>query len=174
MEEARETAMIFDQVSYNWVGKYGLLAEIEGAVKYLALIRKNYILPVRPKATDPKIVNTSLIDKQARALQELDHNKKADYAAVESFRQAFSKNARKAFNQRYYEQLRGYVFQYKCITPQKFIEHLEKKWVKLDTMAIKRLHDKYFCSWDAKEEHIVSFKVRLNRKQKTYSKYRPP
>ena len=36
-------------------------------------------------------------------------------------------------------------------------------------MAIKRLQNKYFRGWDADKEHIVSFKVRLNREQKAYS-----
>ena len=34
LEEARETAMIFDQVTYDWCGEYGLLAEIEGTTRY--------------------------------------------------------------------------------------------------------------------------------------------
>ena len=30
LAEARETSMIFDQVTYDWCGEYGLLAKIEG------------------------------------------------------------------------------------------------------------------------------------------------
>ena len=55
-----------------------------------------------------------------------------------------------------------------------FIDHLENKWVKLDTMVVKRLRGKYFRGWDtAEDKHVVSFRVRLDRNQKTYIKFTP-
>ena len=100
---------------------------------------------------------------------------KVDFAIVEGFRQGFSKNFRKAFDFRYYDQLGEDIFEYKCITPRKFIEHLKNKWVKLDTMVVKHLRGKYFRGWDtAEDEHVVSFRVRLDRDQKTCGKYTPP
>lgn len=77
--------MVFDQVSYTWAGKYGLLAEVEGPVKYLTLIEKNYVSLEHPSATDSRIMDTSLTDKQVHASQELSHNRKADHGTVEGF-----------------------------------------------------------------------------------------
>ena len=45
LAKARETAMIFDQVFYNWCGEYGLLAEIEGTNKYKTLTGLDYTAP---------------------------------------------------------------------------------------------------------------------------------
>ena len=87
---------------------------------------------------------------------------KVNYAILEGFRQGFCDNWRKALDSRYYEQLREEIFEYKCITPRQFIEHLEKKWVKLDTMVVKRLRAKFFRGWD-EAEHVMSFRIRLNR-----------
>ena len=113
-------------------------------------------------------MNASLTDKQARSKQELNDVKKADYAVVEEFWQGFSKSFRKAFDQRYCEHLREDVFQYKGITPRMFTEHLKNKWVKLNTIVIKRHQEKYLCGWDAEDKHTVLFQVHLDREQKTY------
>ena len=65
------------------------------------------------------------------------------------------------------------MFQYKDKTPRLFIKNLKKKWVKIDTMVIKRLQNKYPCVWDVDKEHVMSFRVCLNQEQKTYSESTP-
>lgn len=76
---------------------------------------------------------------------------------------------------RYYELLREDIFKYKRIALRQFIEHLKNKRVKLDTMVIKRLRNKYFHRWDTADgKHVVSFRVHFNHEQKKYGKYTPP
>ena len=144
LRESRDVSMIFTQVSYDWAGEYGLLAEIEGGTKFTALTTKQYTAPVRPPAQDPGIVAGNVTDKQARSRKELNDIAKVNYAIVEGFRQGFSQNWQKALDSRYYEQLREEIFGYSRILPRQFIEHLEKKWVKLDIMVIKQLRAKFF------------------------------
>ena len=139
LKESRDISMKFTQVSYDWAGEYGLLAEIEGGTKFTALTQKQYTAPVRPPPQDPGIVSGNITDKQARSRKELNDIAKVNYAIVEGFRQEFSHNWQKALDSRYYEQLREEISGYKRILPRQFIEHLEKKWVKLDIMVIKRL-----------------------------------
>ena len=40
-------------VSYDWAGEYGLLAEVQGAAKYLVTTTEVYVAPVRPDVNDP-------------------------------------------------------------------------------------------------------------------------
>ena len=98
---------------------------------------------------------------------------KMNYARTEGYRQGFSHNFRNAFDNKYYEQLYQEVFKFKMITPRQFIEHLEKKWVKMDVFVIKRLRVQYLRGWE-EEEHIMSFRVRLLREQKIYMDYATP
>jgi len=110
LRESRDVSMIFTQVSYDWAGEYGLLAEIEGGTKFTALTTKQYTAPVRPPAQDPGIVSGNITDKQARSKKELNDIAKVNYAIVEGFRQGFSHNWQKALDSRYYEQLgNGYL-----------------------------------------------------------------
>ena len=53
LQESRDLSMIFDQVSYDWAGPYGLLAEVEGGTKFTALTTKQYTAPVRPPPKTP-------------------------------------------------------------------------------------------------------------------------
>ena len=108
-----------------------------------------------------------------RSKKELNDIAKGNYAILEGFRQGFCQNWKNALNSRYYEQLRDEVFGFKRITPRQFIEHLEQRWVKLDTMVIKRLRAKFFRGWD-ELEHVTSFRIRLDREQKRYKEYVPP
>ena len=39
-------------------------------------------------------------------------------------------------------------------------------------MVIKRLRAKFFQPWD-KDEHVMSFRIRLDREQKKYGEYEP-
>ena len=65
LQESRDLSMIFDQVSYDWAGPYGLLAEIEGGTKFTALITKQYTASVCSPPQDPDIVSGNITDKQA-------------------------------------------------------------------------------------------------------------
>ena len=78
--------MIFDQVSYDWAGPYGLLAEIEGGTKFIALTTKVYTVPARPPPQDPDIVSGNITGKQARSKKELNDIAKGNFAILEGFR----------------------------------------------------------------------------------------
>ena len=160
-------------VSYEWAGDHGLLPEIIGDVKFLSLTEKQYVAPVRPPVVPPQVLDQSATDKEAKIFMAENDQMKMNYAITEGFRQGFSHNFRNAFDKKYYEQLHQEVFKFKMITPRQFIEHLEKKWVKMDVFVIKRLRAQYLRGWE-EEEHIMSFRVRLLREQKSYLDYATP
>ena len=54
-QEMEDTAMACT-VSYDWADDYGLLAEIQGAVRYLQLTTQNYVQHVKPPHTHPAIL----------------------------------------------------------------------------------------------------------------------
>ena len=55
IEELEEGAMRCD-VSYPWAGDYGLLAVVDGPVKYLARTGMVFVTPVKPTAQHPDIL----------------------------------------------------------------------------------------------------------------------
>ena len=57
--------------------------------------------------------------------------------------------------------------------PLDYINHLQIKWIKIDTLVIKRLKNHFFRGWD-EEEHIISFKVRLKKERKKLAELTPP
>ena len=109
-EEMEEAAMSCD-VSYPWAGDYGLLALIDGPVKYLARTGLNYVEPVKPTPQHPTInVGTAAIIKQKEVENDLW---KRDYAVVLGFIKGCGKNIRNVLCSRYYEKLQEDMF--KCI-----------------------------------------------------------
>ena len=121
------------------------------------------LLQLAAPPQDPDIVAGNITDKQARSKKELNYIAKENYAILEEFCQGFYQIFKYAFDSRYHKQLREEVFGYKRITPRQFIKHLKKKWVKLDTMVIKHLQNKFFRRYDINAEHVASFRIQLNR-----------
>ena len=77
IEELEEGAMRCD-VSYPWSGDYGLLAVVDGAVKYLARTGMVFVTPTKPTAQQPDILNgTAAQIKQKEAINNIW---KRDYA----------------------------------------------------------------------------------------------
>ena len=170
LEEASTLAMCFI-VAYDWAGDHGLLAEIVGKVKYLALTTKNYVEPKRPPIVPAGYAN--LTEKNARTATIKNTQDKIDFAVLEGFRSGFGEIYRKAFDPNYYEQLWEEVFHYRRVTPRMYIEHLETRWCKMDTLVIGRLRARFLRGWDP-EEHIVTFRVRMERERKKLKQYDPP
>ena len=137
-------ALTYDNVTYDWAGEYGLLAEIIGATRMNKLTNVTYVLPVKPPAVDPDVEAGNLTEKKALTAKALHEVKLVNYAIVEGFRQGFGENFRETFDAKYWEQLKEDVFKYKRITPRQYIEHLETKWVKQDPIVKDRLLTKFF------------------------------
>ena len=55
LEEAEEMALEME-VSYDWSDGYGLLAEVQGAAKYLVTTGLAYVEPVRPDVNYARII----------------------------------------------------------------------------------------------------------------------
>lgn len=72
-------------VSYAWAGDYGLLAEIHGAVRYLAENNKTYIKPLKPHHADAQLLSRSPTAAQIRTFTNNNYVLKADYAVVQGF-----------------------------------------------------------------------------------------
>ena len=175
LEEAQESALGIT-VEYDWAGDHGLLVEIVGDVKYNVLTGGTlvpYTTPTRPPTVDANVLAGNLTDKAARIATLENDQMKLNWAAVEGFRSGFNANFRNTFDAKYYEQLKEEVFKYKRIRPLQFIEHMQKKWVKMDTLVISRLRTKFFRGWE-EDEHLISFRVRLLREQKKLKGYSTP
>ena len=155
IDEAEELAMGFT-VSYTWSVARGLLAEVMGTRKYLDETGKHYVPPARPPVYNPEIATTTMTQAAIRVAQAMNDTAKVDYAVLEGFREGFSKNYRKAFGKKHYEQLWEKTFEYKHVLPYTYITHLETKHVKMDTLVIKQLRAEALRAWDG-EEHISTF-----------------
>ena len=150
--------------------------EIVGATKYNVLTSGTlpaYTIPVRPPTVDPGVLAGNLTDKAARIAGLRNNQERLNWAAVEGFRSGFNANFRCTFDAKYYKQLKEEVFKYKRIRPRQFIEHIQDKWVKIDTLVISRLRSKFFRGWE-EDKYLISFRVRLLREQKTYKEYATP
>ena len=91
-DEAQELALTYDNVTYDWAGEYGLLAEIIGATRMNTLTNVTYVLPVKPPAVDPDVEAGNLTEKKALTAKALHEVKLVNYAIVEGFRQGFGEN----------------------------------------------------------------------------------
>ena len=134
VEEAEDLAMLF-HVSYPWANGHGLLAVIQGAVKYLATSGENYVQPDRPENQHPEIFVTiprAPTQQQVKNLEAKNENWKRDYAVYLGFCKGCRENMMKALDARYYEQVSERTFKYNNILLQDFITHLKTKWVFFD------------------------------------------
>jgi hypothetical protein len=161
IEEMEEAAMACD-VSYPWAGDYGLLALIDGPVKYLARTGLIYVEPVKPTPQHPTInIGTAAIIKQKEVENDLWLR---DYAVLLGFIKGCGENMRDALCSKYYEQLKEDTFKYKRIKPRQYLTELETKWVFLDERQRKTLIDNYERGWE-ENEHISAFATRLDDEQ---------
>jgi hypothetical protein len=162
IEEMEEAAMRCD-ASYTWAGDYGLLAVVDGALKYLARTNQVYIEPQKPTPQHPTAhIGTAAVIKQ----KEVENNlSKRDYAVFLGFCKGCGENLRKALCSKYYEQLKEPTFGYKRIRPRQYIVELETKWVFLDERQQKALTDHYMRGWN-EDEHLTAFAIRLDLEQK--------
>ena len=70
--EAQDLALTYDNVSYEWAGEYGLLAEIIGATRMNTLTNVTYVLPVKPPPVDPDVEAGNLTEKKALTAKTLN------------------------------------------------------------------------------------------------------
>ena len=63
-DEAQELALTYDNVTYDWAGEYGLLAEIIGATRMNTLTNVTYVLPVNPPPVNPDVEAGNLTEKK--------------------------------------------------------------------------------------------------------------
>ena len=115
IEEMEEAAMACD-VSYPWAGDLGLLARVDGHVKYLARTGLIYVEPTKPTSQHPTIhIGTAAVIKQ----KETENNLwKRDYAVVLGFIKGCCKNMRDTLCLKYYEQLKEDTLKYKRTKPR--------------------------------------------------------
>ena len=158
IEEMEEATMACD-VSYQWAGDFGLLALIDGPVKYLARTGLVYVEPTQPTPQHPTInIGTAAVIKQKEVKNDLW---KRDYAVVLGFIKDCNENMRNALCSKYYKQFWEDTFKYKCIKPRQYIDELETKWVFLDKRQRKVLINNFERGWE-ENEHISAFAIRLD------------
>jgi hypothetical protein len=151
-------------VSYEWAGDHGLLAEIDGAEKYLADTGELYVAPERPPQNHAGVLTGNPTNTQVRVRTAINDLLKQDYATLLGFRKGVGHNVRDALDKKYWEQLEVPVFLYKTVKPRDYITNLDK-WVRLDERQIKDLRKHFERGWEA-DEHITAFALRLNKEQK--------
>ena len=90
-----KTASLDFEVSYVWAKEYGLLAEIEGDVQYLATTGETYVPQVKPAHTDARLTTgpqpTAAL---VRVYQNENDVKKEDWATTVGFRRGIGENWR--------------------------------------------------------------------------------
>ena len=110
----------------------GLLAVIQGAVKYLADTMFVYIEPTKPPHQNALLTNANQIAAQVPVLTEENNLLKKDYVVFRGFVEGIGYNFRATLNATYYQLLYRSVFKYKGLTPQQYIMELETNWVFLN------------------------------------------
>ena len=168
LEEASQIALDCN-VSYDWAGDYGLLAEIEGATQYLTTTEEIYIIPTKPDNINPEILVNGTTQVRVKVLQERTIVKKRDWVVVKGFLRGASDNMRECLQARYYEQLYEPVFKYKRLTPRDYITHLKYKWVILDKLQINEMTLNYKRGWET-DTHFTAFSYCLDCEQTTLLK----
>ena len=105
LEEAEEMALEME-VSYDSSNRYGLLAGVQGAAKYLVTLGLAYVAPVRPDVNDARI-NALPPPSQARigVIKGENDEAKKNFAVLEGFRLRFGDNIRGCLDANYYAQL---------------------------------------------------------------------
>ena len=159
-----QAAGVDASVSYTWAGDRGLLAEIDGATKYLADTQETYIEPTKPPQNHAGVLVGNPTQTQVRILTAINDLLKQDYATVLGFQKGVGHNVRDALDKKYWEQLEVPVFLYKTVKPRDYITNLDK-WVRLDERQIKELRKHFERGWEA-DEHITAFALRLDKEQK--------
>ena len=97
LEECEDLSMAMD-VTYDWAGDHGLLAEIYGYQKYFQLTGKRYTPPNRPPVVHPDILANNLNQNNARVAETKNNQARCNYAVLEGFWSGFGVNFRRAFD----------------------------------------------------------------------------
>ena len=121
IKEMTEAVLSCD-VTYNWAGKCGLLAELVGAVKYATdnSTMDPYTTPPQPPNQHANINagGTMAVLKVFEADNDLALR---DFAVVKGFCQAMNMNLMDAINATYFNQLEEDVYGYKRVLPREFM-----------------------------------------------------
>ena len=111
-------------MSYDWAGRYGLLAKIIGAARYAVYhpTLSAYVAPVQ--TTNSPVL--PLVPTAARIRQLTDENNllKRDLAMLQGFRRGVSDNFRDALDLKFYSALEHADCGYIDVLPREYIVHL--------------------------------------------------
>ena len=86
--------------------------------------------PARPPVVHPDILANNLNQNNARIAEAENNQARVNYAVLDGFLSGFRENSRKAFNNKYYEQLCEDTFHYRRILLLNYIKHLQTCWIK--------------------------------------------
>lgn len=164
IKEMQEAGLSCD-VTYDWAGEFGLLAEIVGAAKY-ALDNPGmnpYIVPTQPPNQHPNI-NAGGTAAALKALEAENDLALRDFAVVKGFRRAVNMNYMDAVDDTYFDQLEEDVYGYKRILPRQFVEELQR-WCFLTDLEIEAIR-KHWSRGMQPGEHITKYAKRLTKEQK--------
>ena len=163
VKEARKHALQ-QRVSYDWAGRYGLLAEIIGAARYAVdhPTLPAYVAPVQP-ANSP-VLPAGPTAAQIRQLTDDNNLLKRDWAMLQGFRRGVSANIRDALDLEFYSALEHADYGYIDVLPREYIVHLETDHCPMDVAAIKDIKAQYYRG-KGTDERLSKFATRLDEEQ---------
>lgn len=153
-------------LSYDWAGpnKYGALALVIGAARYLTKTQLAYVPEVRPPPFNTAIT-AATTDFQRDKKQAEHEERKEQYAILEGAVTGISENIRDALDTMYHEQLEDETIGYTTVEIKDYFDHLTSQWCKLTTTMRAKMKEEFYEEWGT-EEHITALVKRLTRKQK--------
>ena len=152
-------------VTYDWAGEFGLLAEIVGAAKYATdnPTLNPYVAPTQPPNQHANI-NAGGTAAVIKALEAANDLALRDFAVVKGFRRGVNMNLMDAVDDTYFDQLEEDVYGYKRILPREFVVELQR-WCFLTDLEIEAIR-KHWNRGMQPGEHITKYAKRLTKEQK--------
>ena len=165
--EACEAACAEDS-SYTWSGDFGHLAIVTGAAEYLILTTAAgtplvYVRETAPEAFNPTITQATS-DYQTKKKSAEWEERRENWYTLCGVEDGLCANFRAAVDEQYYRQLKKPIIGYRGLKIKDYLDHLDVKWCKLDTEAIKEMKANYYQKWTA-DIHITDFGKQLDDEQ---------
>ena len=154
--------------SYPWPGNFGHLTIVTGTVEYLIITAAagaplEYARKMAPDAFNPAITQVTPEYQTKKKSAEWEETRETWYTLC-GVEDGLCANFQAAVGKQYYRQLKKPIIEYRGIKIKDYLNHLDKKWYKLNTEAIKETKADYYQKWTA-DIHITNFGKHLDDEQ---------
>ena len=164
LEEEVKVALCSAKVpGFAWSGDYGLLGKLMEAVENTRLTGETYVEETEPAAFDQSIISMTAELQMKKKTAIWDQRRESFYVRQGTL-QAVSENICDALDDPYHKQLKKKIIGYKKVKVREYVDHLDKKWCKLDTGTIKTMKKAIYEPWNL-VDHATDFGIRLKDDQ---------